>query len=317
VKLFRVLVDGKPRLGQANDDLLSGRLYPEGLAAFDAIGQPVAADGDVVDLRTAELLPPVEVSSIRDFITFEQHTAGALRSVAADQNMPAAWFDAPAFYFTNPHAALGHNAVVPTAPGSKLFDFELEVAAVIGADGYNLSPQEAEDHIAGYMIMNDWSARDLQRREMAVGLGPAKAKDTATSLGPVFVTKDQLLDVTSGGFLNLSMSISVNGRVLATDSLANMAWNFAELVSYASRGTWVRQGDILGSGTSGGGCLAEFWGWQGTVSPPPLQAGDVVSLTVERLGTLTNSVGEPAPVHEIPKARRRSFTQPVPFEPRS
>ncbi|MFK4296549.1 2-keto-4-pentenoate hydratase/2-oxohepta-3-ene-1,7-dioic acid hydratase in catechol pathway [Arthrobacter sp. GAS37] len=316
MKFFRVLANGVPRLGEANDDLDSGRLYPSGLDAFDVISQPSAvADGDHVDLRAAELLPPIDVITIRDFITFEQHTVGALRSVAGDKGVPEAWYDAPAFYFTNPHAAMGHNATVPVAPGSQQFDFELEVAAVIGKDGYNLSPAEAEEHIAGYMILNDWSARDLQRQEMTVGLGPAKGKDTATSLGPLFVTKDEFDDVTDGGFLKLHMSVSINGKELATDSLANMAWSFPELISYASRGTWVRRGDILGSGTCGGGCLAEMWGWAGTTTPAPLHRDDVISLTVERLGTLTNFIGEAAPVHEIPKARRRPFTPPVPWAP--
>jgi 2-keto-4-pentenoate hydratase/2-oxohepta-3-ene-1,7-dioic acid hydratase in catechol pathway len=316
VKFFRVLMDGVPRLGKANDDLVSGRLYPEGLDAFDVLARPSAvADGEHVDFLAAELLPPLDVTTIRDFITFEQHTVGALRSVAPDKGVPAAWYDAPAFYFTNPHAATGHNSTVALAPGSQQFDFELEVAAIIGTDGYNLSPEEAEDHIAGYIIMNDWSARDLQRHEMTVGLGPAKGKDTATSLGPVFVTKDEFDDITEGGFMNLQMSVSINGQVLATDSLANMAWNFPELISYASRGTWVRRGDVLGSGTCGGGCLAEMWGWAGSMTPEPLQRDDVVSLTVERLGTLTNFIGEAAPVHEIPRARRRPFTPPVPYAP--
>ncbi|MFF2842075.1 fumarylacetoacetate hydrolase family protein [Paenarthrobacter sp. NPDC057981] len=316
MKFFRLMLDGVPRLGLASADLLSGRLYPEGVDAFEVISHPgIAADGDCVDFAGAELLPPIDVATIRDFITFEQHTEGALRSVAPEKGVPDAWYQAPSFYFTNPHAAIGHNATVPMAPGSRQFDFELEVAAVIGADGFNLSVGEAGDHIAGYMILNDWSARDLQRGEMTVGLGPAKGKDTATSLGPLFVTKDELEDVTSDGFLDLSMSVSVNGKVLATDSLVNMAWNFAELVSYASRGTWVRRGDILGSGTSGGGCLAEFWGWYGAEAPPALERDDVVSLTVERLGTLTNLVGGAAPVHEIPRARRRSYVPPIPFAP--
>ncbi|MDI2033239.1 fumarylacetoacetate hydrolase family protein [Paenarthrobacter nitroguajacolicus] len=316
MKFFRLMLDGVPRLGLANPDLVSGRLYPEGLDAFEVIARPwVPVDGELVEFGAVELLPPVDVTTIRDFITFEQHTEGALKSVAPDKGIPPAWFDAPSFYFTNPHAAIGHNATVPMAPGSRQFDFELEVAAVIGEDGNNLSVAEAGNHIAGYMILNDWSARDLQRSEMTVGLGPAKGKDTATSLGPFFVTKDELADVTSDGFLNVTMSVSVNGRVLATDSLANMAWNFAELVSYASRGTWVRRGDILGSGTSGGGCLSEFWGWYGSMAPPSLERDDVVSLTVERLGTLTNLVGGAAPVHGIPKARRRSYVPPMPFTP--
>ncbi|MFK0004657.1 fumarylacetoacetate hydrolase family protein [Paenarthrobacter sp. NPDC090522] len=316
MKFFRMMHDGVPRLGLADDGLVSGRLYPEGLEAFDVIAWPwQSSSGALVDLQDAELLPPFEVTSIRDFITFEQHTVGALRSVAPDKGIPPAWYEAPAFYFTNPHAAVGHKATVPMAPGTRQFDFELEVAAVIGADGYNLSVEEAEEHIVGYMILNDWSARDLQRAEMAVGLGPAKGKDTATSLGPFFVTKDEVADATSDGFLDLGMSVSINGQVLATDSLANMAWSFAELVAYASRGTWVRRGDVLGSGTGGGGCLAEFWGWYGSQTPPPLKAGDSVSLTVDRLGTLTNVVGQAAPVHPLPRARRRAYAPPTPFAP--
>lgn len=316
MKFFRLVLDGVPRLGLADDDLVSGRLYPSGLDAFDVLERPwTAPSGDAVDLVSAELLPPIDVTSIRDFITFEQHTVGALRSVAAGKAVPHAWFEAPAFYFTNPHAAIGHNAAVPMAPGTEQFDFELEVAAVIGTDGFNLSVEEAERHIAGYMILNDWSARDLQRAEMTVGLGPAKGKDTATSLGPFFVTKDELADVLSGGFLDLRLSASINGQVLATDSLANMSWSFPELVAYASRGTWVRRGDILGSGTSGGGCLAEFWGWFGAVAPPSLKSGDVVSLTVDRLGTLTNVVAPGAHVHPVQRARRRGYSPPMPFVP--
>ena len=315
MKFFRLMHDGVPRLGMADDTLVAGRLFEEGLNVFDVLERPwTVPSGDAVDLGS-ELLPPFDVTSIRDFITFEQHTVGALRSVAADKGVPPAWFDAPAFYFTNPHAAIGHNGVVPVAPGSQQFDCELEVAAVIGKDGFNLSVEEAEEHVAGYMILNDWSARDLQRAEMTVGLGPAKGKDTATSLGPLFVTKDELVDVVSDGFLKLAMSVAINGEVLAADSLANMSWSFPELVAYASRGTWVRRGDILGSGTSGGGCLAEFWGWQGSLTPPALVPGDVVSLTVERLGTLTNVVGEAPPVQPVPGARRRGYTPPTPFEP--
>jgi 2-keto-4-pentenoate hydratase/2-oxohepta-3-ene-1,7-dioic acid hydratase in catechol pathway len=309
------MLDGVPRLGLADEGLASGRLFDEGISAFDVLERPWTSTVSDINLTGERLLPPVEVASIRDFITFEQHTVGALRSVAADRGIPPAWYDAPSFYFTNPHAAVGHNATVPMAPGTHQYDFELEVAAVIGKDGYNLTVEEAEEHIAGYMILNDWSARDLQRAEMKVGLGPAKGKDTATSLGPLFVTKDELADVTSHGFLDLKMSVSVNGQVLAKDSLASMAWSFAELVAYAGRGTWVRRGDILGSGTSGGGCLAEFWGWYGSMTPPALKPGDVVSLAVERLGTLTNIVGEAPPVHPVPKARRRAYATPMPFAP--
>ncbi|WP_293697616.1 fumarylacetoacetate hydrolase family protein [uncultured Agrococcus sp.] len=256
------------------------------------------------------LHPPLPVTTLRDFITFEQHTAGSLRSVTGKSEVPPAWFEAPAFYFTNPHAAIGSGADVPVPPGSEVFDFELEVGAVIGRDGYNLSVEEAWEHIAGFTIFNDWSARDLQQREMRVGLGPAKGKDTATTLGPAIVTKDELEHARRGDRYDLAMEVFVNDLRIGGDSLANMAWSFAELVAYASRGTWVRRGDILGSGTAGGGCLAEFWGWSENRTPPPLAAGDVVTMKVESIGTISNRVVAGPVLHEVPQATRIEWGEP-------
>jgi 2-keto-4-pentenoate hydratase/2-oxohepta-3-ene-1,7-dioic acid hydratase in catechol pathway len=164
--------------------------------------------------------------------------------------------------------------------------------------------------IAGYTILNDWSARDLQSREMQVGLGPAKGKDTATTLGPWLVTADEFTP-DEDGFLDLALTAEVNGVVVGSDLLSNTGWPFGELVAYASRGTEVRPGDVLGSGTCGhGGCLGELWG-RGTSREelPPLASGDVVTLTVEGIGTLSTRVVAgvaPEPIGAArPRARRR------------
>jgi len=181
------------------------------------------------------------------------------------------------------------------------------VAAVIGRAGENLTPEQAREHIFGYPILNDWSARDLQRREMRVGLGPAKGKDFATTLGPWLVTADELAPHRDPEeFLRLLMVVEVNGVEGGRDLLSNMGWPFEDLVAYASRGTWVRPGDVLGSGTCGkGGCLAELWGRRGEQAPPPLRPGDVVTMTVEGIGRISNRVipgSDPVPV---PRARAR------------
>ena len=180
------------------------------------------------------------------------------------------WYEAPTFYFSNPHSLVGANDDVPVPPGCRVFDYELEVAAVIGLDGRDLSSEDAGTHIAGYAILNDWSARDLQFAEMQVGLGPAKGKDSAITLGPWIVTRDELEPYRRNGRLDLHMEVSVNGEPRGADTLANMAWSFEELVAYASRGAWIRTGDLLGSGTCGGGCLGELWGHAGRREPPPL-----------------------------------------------
>ncbi len=157
-------------------------------------------------------------------------------------------------------------------------------------------------------MMNDWSARDLQRREMKVNLGPAKGKDSATTLGPWLVTADEIEPYRDeDGFLALGMQVSVNGEVVGHDLLSNMGWTFEELISYASRGTEVRAGDVLGSGTCGnGGCLAELWGRRGELSPPPLQPENVVEMTVEGIGTLRNRVVPGLELPPVAPARPRA-----------
>src|SRR5437899_2900311 len=157
-------------------------------------------------------LPPV--ASIRDFYAFEQHVKTCRRHRGLE--MVPQWYQVPVFYFSNPAGVIGHEDPVSAPQGSQALDYELELACIIGKEGRNIPANDrALECIAGFTIMNDWSARDLQRAEMAVGLGPSKSKDFATSLGPVLVTFDELQDRYQDGRLHLDMTASVNGRVLS------------------------------------------------------------------------------------------------------
>jgi 2-keto-4-pentenoate hydratase/2-oxohepta-3-ene-1,7-dioic acid hydratase in catechol pathway len=261
-----------------------------------------ALDTPAVPLGSVRLLPPLAAPTVRDFVAFEEHVEGVRKAIDGQAGVVDEWYQAPTFYFTNPYALIGAHDDVAVPPGSQLLDFELEVAVVVGRDGASLTPETAREHVFGYTVLNDWSARDLQAREMKVNLGPAKGKDFATTLGPWLVTADELEPYRdTEGYLQLTMSVSVNGTEVGQDLLSNMGWPFEELISYASRGTEVRAGDVLGSGTCGnGGCLAELWGRRGELIPPPLRPGDVVEMTVEGIGTIRNRV---VPGVELPPVR--------------
>lgn len=291
---------------------------PDGRSILDLVraGLPVALDagaaaldGPAVPLESVRLLPPLAAPTVRDFVAFEEHVEGMV--APSGEPVPPEWHQAPTFYFTNPYALVGAHDDVAVPPGSQRFDFELEVAVVVGRDGASLTPEQAREHVFGYTILNDWSARDLQMREMAVRLGPAKGKDSATTLGPWLVTADELESHRDDeGFLALEMRVCVNGVEIGHDLLSNMGWPFEELISYASRGTEVRAGDVLGSGTCGnGGCLAELWGVRGDAAPPPLQVGDVVEMTVEGLGTIRNRVVAGSDLPPVRPARPRPRTR--------
>lgn len=280
-------------------------LVRSGLPAALETGRAAQAAGNAVPLDEVRLLPPLEPPSVRDFVAFEEHVEGVTAAFDDGSGVVPEWCEAPTFYFTNPCALLGAHDDVPVPPGSALFDFELEVACVVGRDASSPAPAEVE--IFGYAIFNDWSARDLQRREMRVNLGPAKGKDSATTLGPWLVTADELEPCRDDeGFLPLQLSVAVNGVEVGRDLLSNMGWPFEELVAYAGRGTRVRAGDVLGSGTCGnGGCLAELWGRRGEQEPPPLKPGDVVEMTVEGIGTIRNTVVGGVELPPVRPARAR------------
>ena len=215
-----------------------------------------------VDLRPPVLHPP----AVRDFYAFEQHVkaARALRN----QEVPPEWYELPVFYFSNPAAIYGPEDEIPFPEGSRALDYELEVAAIIGDEG----------GIGGFTIMNDWSARDLQAAEMKVGLGPAKGKDFATSLGPVVVTPDEFDG--SGG----TMLARVNGEERSRGNLADMYHSWDAIVAHAARNTRLRPGDVLGSGTVGTGCILEHGDGRW------LRPGDVVELDVKGIGVLRNRI---------------------------
>ena len=215
-----------------------------------------------VDLRPPVLYPP----AVRDFMAFEEHVANARRLRGAE--VPAEWYEVPVFYFSNPAAIFGQDEVIPYPEGTAELDYELECAAVIGADGA----------IGGFTVMNDWSARDLQRQEMRVGLGPAKGKDFATSLGPVLITPDEF-DGTSG-----TMTARVNGEERSRGELGDMYHHWSALLERSARNTSLRPGDVIGSGTVGNGCILEHGDGRW------LQHGDVVELEIEGIGVLRNTI---------------------------
>jgi fumarylacetoacetate (FAA) hydrolase len=223
-------------------------------------------------LDEVRLLPPVlRPPSIRDFYAFEEHVRRA-RELRGAGPPPEEWYDIPVFYFSNPAAVYGPEDAIPIPAGVEELDYELELAAMIGAEG----------EIGGFTIMNDWSARDLQRAEMTVGLGPAKGKDFATSLGPVLVTVDELDG--SGA----EMVARVNGEERSRGNSRDMYHSWRAIVDHAARNTRLVAGDVLGSGTVGSGCILEHGDGRW------LRPGDVVELEIEGIGILRNTVGSVA-----------------------
>jgi fumarylacetoacetate (FAA) hydrolase len=231
---------------------------------------------------------PFAVTSVRDFYAFEQHVKTCRKHRGLD--MVPQWYQVPVFYFSNPVAIIGDGDTVHAPHGSNALDYELELACVIGTAARDLPADDsAMNCVSGFTIMNDWSARDLQRTEMAIGLGPSKSKDFATSLGPLLAPFDELKDAYRDGRLHLEMTATVNGKVYSRGNAGSMYWTWPQLLAHASRDTELRPGDVLGSGTVGTGCILELTpeavgGW--------LKPGDVVELTIERIGTLRNRVVE-------------------------
>lgn len=256
-------------------------------------------------VQDTTLLAPVEPRGMRDFLTFEAHITGMKKGEPGAGTVPEAWYEFPAFLFMNPWSVVGTGADIPMPPGTQKLDFELEVAAIIKDTVRDVSIDDAAEHIAGYAIFNDWSARDIQGREMSIGLGPSKGKDFAYTLGPWITTPDELEQYRDGDRYDLPMAVSINGEVVGTDNLRNMSWSFEEMLVHASRDAWVGAGDVLASGTASQGALSERWSRTGSLTPPPLQVDDVVTMTVEGLGTISNRIVEQrSPDHRVPRARR-------------
>jgi len=243
-------------------------LAAQSLASFFT-GGGSAREHDEYALEDVRLLAPVpRPPSVRDAYAFEEHIRNAAR-VTGRPGVPDEWYELPVFYFSNPAAIFGPDDEIPFPAGSEELDYELEVAAVIGEEGA----------IGGFTVMNDWSARDLQRKEMKVGLGPAKGKDFATSLGPVVVTPDEL------GDLRLEMVARVNGEERSRGNMGDMYHSWEAIIERAATNTHLVPGDVIGSGTVGTGCILEHGDGRW------LQPDDVVELEVEGIGVLRNVVG--------------------------
>jgi 2-keto-4-pentenoate hydratase/2-oxohepta-3-ene-1,7-dioic acid hydratase in catechol pathway len=299
--------EGKERVGVVSDgrirtllpgirllDLLGSEGSPLEGAAHQAEVDPREEFGvDEMRVRAPIPLPP----SVRDFYAFEQHVRTARHRRGLE--MEPDWYELPVFYFSNPAAIAGPFDDVPIPPGTEQLDFELEVAAVVGREGADLEPEEAEAYIAGFCVMNDWSARDIQRREMKFSMGPVKGKDFATTLGPWLVTPDELEPYRKDRAYDLAMTATVNGREYSRASLADIYWSFGEMLAYASRGTRILPGDVIGSGTCGTGCILELSLVHGEESYPWLKPGDEVTLEVEHIGRITNRVVEGAPLRPL------------------
>jgi fumarylacetoacetate (FAA) hydrolase len=286
--LYELIAAG-PRAWQTVRDLIA--LLPDGDQA--GIHEP-GKEQLAFPLDQVILHPPLpRPMSLRDFYAVEQHVTNAHKvrgKTVADE-----WYQFPVFYFSNANAVYGPGEAVPHPSYTTEMDFELEVACVIGKTGINIPVEEAESYIFGYTIFNDWSARDIQRREVKVGLGPAKAKDFASSLGPWIVTPDELQERATGrpGVYNLEMTARINGRRVSRGDWGDLHYSFGEMIARASQDVYLLPGDVFGSGTVGGGCLLEITSGGG----PWLTPGDVIELEIERLGVLRNTVVEPVPVH--------------------
>ncbi|KPB06500.1 fumarylacetoacetate hydrolase family protein [Bacillus sp. CHD6a] len=292
---------GEIKAGWINHDMVvdmneaSGGLLPSDLLLLinqyekyrDIITLHLGSDSHTGRYKREEvtLLAPIpRPVSVRDFYAFEEHvkTARARRGL----DVIPEWYEIPVFYFTNHLAIKGPDEVIKKPLACEWMDYELEIACIIGKEGRNIKAEDADDYIFGYCIMNDWSARDLQAKEMKVGLGPAKGKDFATSLGPYIVTPDELASYKSKNGYNLEMTASVNGSLLSNGNFEHIHYSFAQMIERASADVTLYPGEVIGSGTVGTGCILEL----GTDVHRWLQPGDEVELSITGLGTLKNTI---------------------------
>ena len=313
--------DGE-RTGVLSGDMVYA--MPPGVALLDLIGR--GADGlrqagedaqgspsEVVQLGEVTLLAPIpRPPSIRDSLSFLDHMRNCQAALGAGRVLSDTWYRIPAFYFACPVTVLGPYDDAPTAPGSAWQDFELEIAAIIGTSGKDLTVEQAEQAIIGYTIFNDWSARDLQRLESQLAIGQGKGKDSGVTLGPYLVTPDELEPYRRDDRLDLQVTALVNDTVIGSGSTAQMDWSFGEVISYVSRGVTLRPGDVIGSGTVPTCTLIEhlsptapgsFPGW--------LHDGDVVTLQVQGLGETRQTVRASRAPHPLP-ARPNPDAVPAP-----
>jgi len=274
VKYVTYEAAGRRRVGVLDGNVVLDAGFDGDMVAFIEAGAPA---GDRTPAVGARLLAPLRPRSLRDFLTFRGHMENALGRLGLP--IPEEWYTTPAYYKGMPDTVIGPEAEIPWPAYTDKLDHELELAAVIGKPGRDITRERALDHVFGWTIWNDLSARDVQAKELKIGLGPAKGKDWDGSnvLGPCIVTSDEL-DVS-----DLRMSVRVNGETWGEDTTANMHHSFADLIAYASLAQMLHPGELLGSGTAAGGSGLELDRW--------LQPGDEVELEIEGIGILRNRIG--------------------------
>jgi 2-keto-4-pentenoate hydratase/2-oxohepta-3-ene-1,7-dioic acid hydratase in catechol pathway len=263
------------RVGTLDGDRVFDVGFDGDMVAFIAAGAPV---GDTAAVENPRLLAPLRPRSLRDFLTFEGHLKNALSRLG--RPIPEEWYEVPAYYKGLPDTVIGPEDEIPWPDYTDRLDHELELACIIGEQGKDIPAARALEHVFGYTIWNDVSARDVQTRELPIGMGPAKAKDWDGSnvLGPCIVTVDEF------DLGNARMIVRVNGEVWGRDSTASMYHGFPALIAYASRAQTLYPGEVLGSGTAAGGSGIEIDRW--------VAEGDVVELEVEGIGVLRNQIGK-------------------------
>ncbi|WP_156686481.1 fumarylacetoacetate hydrolase family protein [Mycobacterium sp. Marseille-P9652] len=313
--------DTGERTGVLSDDTIHAA--PPGVTLLDLVAR--GADGlheageealrspsETVPVAAARLLAPIpRPPSIRDSLCFLDHMRNCQAAMGGGRVLADTWYRVPAFYFACPATVLGPYDDAPTAPGSAWQDFELEIAAIIGTGGKDLTVDEAERAIIGYTIFNDWSARDLQQLEGQLAIGQGKGKDSGVTLGPYLVTPDELELHRRDGRLDLRVEALVNDRVIGSGSTAQMDWTFGEVISYVSRGVPLRPGDVIGSGTVPTCTLVEHLNPAARESFPGwLHDGDVVTLRVQGLGETRQTVRAAGAPHPLP-ARQNPDAKPA------
>lgn len=295
------LVVGDEIRGIKSTATLVELLGDDGSRLRDAEREALDSPAEVVSIQDVRLLPLLrQPPSIRDFSSFLEHYRTSIINLGQEFNQKL--LELPIFYYTNNTNMVGDGDEVSIPGQANNMDYELEIACIVGKAGIDLSPAEAEECIAGYCILNDWSVRDVLSEELGRAPMPAKGKDAGIGLGPFFVTRDEIEDRRSGHGFDLAMTASVNGTVYSAGNWSSINWSFGEMLSYASRNVWLRPGDVIGGGTVGGGCILELGGKHGRDKYPWLQEGDTVTVEIERLGKMTNTL--------------RRGPQPVALEPR-
>jgi fumarylacetoacetate (FAA) hydrolase len=257
------------------------KLQNENLSKLQYNNQQISFNLSQIQIHSPLPIP----NSFRDFYAFEKHVKSARKLRNLD--VAKEWYDFPVFYFSNNNAFYGHNDSIPNPQYTNELDFELEIACIIGKQGKNIKVEEASNYIAGYSILNDWSARDIQREEMKVGLGPAKGKDFATSMGPYIVTPDEISKFKDNKGYDLKMTARKNGEIISEGNWADIHYSFEEMIVRASDEVTLFPGDVIGSGTVGTGCILEL---RPENTNSWLKPRDEVELEVEKLGKLKNTI---------------------------